>query len=150
MKNNKKNLEENILVYFVLILTGLIFLKIIIGMFNKELSSDFEKFITYLIGCSVFISIPYCIKGGYLLSIDFITSKYPKKIRWVLERIIGFITFIIMIILSIGSILAFKNLGTLSNNMLNLMNKVLYIIPIVCFILSTYRAFQNLKIKRRD
>lgn len=139
--------EELLLTICLLLILSVSFVQVIIRKIPGVSALTWaEEFCRFLWICSVFLSLPYCLKKGSMLKVGLLASSLGERVRRIIEYAVDFINFAVMTclsIVSIGVVLARFESGELSPAML-LPMWILYGFMLFCYILASVRGAQKL------
>lgn len=142
MEKGKYNIEEKVLIGLTMIITVAILAKVCVSFGSKDTANLIEGKITQFVGVYVMACFPYAIRGKHILKIDFLSSKYPEKLKYLLEQILNMALLIILIVLAWNSIGVVKT--SIFNNELDVFSKILNISALIGFVIGGIRAIQNI------
>lgn len=140
-----ENLEETILVVLMLIMSLTMGVQIIARyIFNSPLSWS-EELSRFLFVWSGFLSISYCFKKQISIKIDQVVSFFPEKIA-IIFKLVEKITMLVFYFYMIPFAWTYFNNAVVSGQLSPAMQipmYIIYIAPLVGFILSIIRLIQN-------
>ena len=148
-----KHFEEFLLTVCLLLILAVSFLQVVVrkipGINALTWAEEFCRFMWIF---SVFLSLPYCIKQGSLLRVEFLRSAAGPKGQKAFDLAADALVFLSMAGLAIASVGVVVNRyisAELSPAMLFPM-WVLYGLMLLCYIMGALRALQRIISKRRQ
>lgn len=145
MKRFFENVEEILLILFLITITIFLGLQIIFRYVFMSSISFSEELVRILFVWSSFVCVPYTIKKGRMLKIDNIYKKLPEKAKNIVGKIIDFVmifTFTFLLFFSLILVLRAYGSGQFTPA-LRMPIWILYLSSALASLLSIIRLIQR-------
>lgn len=138
--------EETVLGGFLILITGIIFLQVVMRYVLSHALPWPEEFTRYCLVCSTLLSLSYCIRHRINLRVDILVQFLPGQVRAILEILIQLLSLGLYSYLfyhSFSTVRLSMNSGQVSTAM-GLPMYLLYGWGTACFGLAILRTVQEL------
>ncbi|MCL2399423.1 MAG: TRAP transporter small permease [Defluviitaleaceae bacterium] len=141
-----KNFEKYILLFFLIVITSVLFLQVIMRFFFSSPTFWSDRIAQLSLVISTFFSVSYCIRRGSNLKIDLLLNAVSKPFYKVLNLSVKLIMLAFFTLLAVGSWGAFNQYlerGT-TDAALGIPLTYIYFLIFLALVLTVVRCIQSL------
>lgn len=139
------NFEESILVILLVVMSVLMFVNVVLRYVFKSGIIWSDEVCRYCFVVTAFLAVPYCLRKRNLMRMDSIQKALPFKARFIVETVVNAVIIAFFTYYSVTCVTTIRKQyrqGAESEILLFPMY-ILYIIIMVCYVLSVLRAVQK-------
>lgn len=144
MKNLWKNLEENVMLVFILVMTALTLIGWVMKFIAKDSVAGINLLAQYAYAWVTMLAFGYSAKTHLFMKLDVITAHYPEKVKKTLDFVMDLVCFACCVALLVLGIQAFGKVlasGEL-NDKIAVPVAIVYAAPVAGFGLAVIRYLQ--------
>ncbi len=145
------NLEEYLLVFLIVVITGLVLVSFVVQFVNKDLVAGINQLSFYAYTWLVFLGVAVAVKHNSHMRIDILFAAYPagvKKVIGAVNEVLMALFSIVLAVLSVQRVIQVMASGE-TNAVIGVPVAIIYMAPAVGFVLSVLRYFERLLRSRR-